>query len=69
MPRKNSYGEIIFNDYPDFKPNLTPQEIFQLGSFGGTYWREIYSCVTNNCYKNKHKKYPSHWWKGLPIHG
>ena len=67
MPRKNSHGEIIFKDYPNFKPNLTPKEIFRLGSFGGTYWREIYSCVTKKCYKNKHKKYPSHWWKNIPT--
>jgi hypothetical protein len=41
MPTKNSNGEIVFKDYPDFRPNLTPIEIFQLGSFGGTYWRPI----------------------------
>lgn len=26
---------IYFNDYPDFRPNLTPRIIFKLGSFGG----------------------------------
>ena len=54
MPTKNKNGEVIFKDYPDFKPNLTPREIFLMGSFGGTYWRPIYSCVTNKNYKNKH---------------
>ncbi len=28
---------IKFKDYPDFEPNLTPEEMFRLGSFGGTY--------------------------------
>ena len=28
--------------YKDFKPNLTPKKMFELGSFGGTYWRPIY---------------------------
>lgn len=65
MSRKNSYGEIVFKDAPDFRPNLTPAEIFQLGSFGGTYWREIYSTVTKKDYRNVHKKYPKSWWKGL----
>ena len=51
-PKKNSKNEIIFKDYPDFKPNLTPQEIFELGSFGGTYWRPIYSSITKKKYKN-----------------
>lgn len=36
-PEKNSNGEIQFPDYPDFRPNLTPKEMFSLGSFGGTY--------------------------------
>ena len=65
-PRKNKYGEIFFKDHPEFKPNLTPKEVFQLGSFGGTYWRPIYSSVTEKKYKDQHKKYPSDWWKGIP---
>lgn len=65
-PRKNKYGEIIFKDFPEFRPNLTPKEIFELGSFGGTYWRPIYSSVTNKNYKNMHKKYPASWWKNVP---
>ena len=40
------YEEIIFDDFPEFRPNLTPKEIFELGSFGGTYWRPIYSSIT-----------------------
>lgn len=46
-----------FEDRPDFTPNLSPREIFELGSFGGTYWREIYSPLTNKNYSNEHKKY------------
>ena len=37
---------IRFKDYPKFTPNLTPRQIFLLGSFGGTYWRPIYSNIT-----------------------
>lgn len=65
MPRKNKYGEIVFKDYPNFTPNLTPKEIFQMGSFGGTYWRPIYSSVTKKNYKNMHHKYPKSWWHNL----
>lgn len=57
---------IQFKDHPDFTPNLTPQQIFELGSFGGTYWRPIYSSVTKRNYKNVHKKYPKSWWKNVP---
>jgi hypothetical protein len=66
MPSRNSNRQIIFSDYPQFRPNLTPQEIFKLGSFGGTYWRPIYSSVTNKNYKNQHLDYPKSWWKGIP---
>ena len=57
---------LEFNDYPEFKPNLTPRQIFKLGSFGGTYWRPIYSKITNKKYKNVHLDYPKSWWKNIP---
>ena len=61
--------KIKFKDYPDFRPNLTPREMFTLGSFGGTYWRPIDSGVTGKSYKNEHLKYPKSWWKDIPdIH-
>ena len=41
----------------DFKPNLTPRQMFKMGSFGGTYWRPIKSKFNNTTLKNKHKKY------------
>lgn len=61
---KENYDTII----AQFKPNLTPRQIFKMGSFGGTYWRPIYSSVTNKDYQNVHKKYPKSWWKGIPSH-
>lgn len=66
MPKKNKKGEIIFKSNPEFTPNLTPREMFLLGSFGGTYWRPIYSSITDKNYKNKHKLYPKSWWKNIP---
>ena len=66
MVKRNKKKEYVFEDYPEFRPNLSPREIFQLGSFGGTYWRPIRSKVTNKNYKNMHKKYPASWWKGIP---
>lgn len=51
-------GKIIkFKDHPEFTPNLTPKKIFKLGSFGGTYWRPIYSSITKKHYSDQHKKY------------
>ena len=65
MPTKNTDGELFFKDYPSFTPNLTPREIFFLGSFGGTYWRPIHSSITNKNYKNQHLNYPKYWWKNI----
>ena len=65
-PEKNKNKEIIFHDYPEFRPNLTPSEIFKLGSFGGTYWRPILSSVTKSKHEKKHEKYPKSWWKKIP---
>jgi len=45
------------NIYDMFKPDLTPAQIFRAGAFDGTYFRPIYSRVTNKSYKNQHKKY------------
>lgn len=59
-------GKYKFKDYPDFKPNLSPRDIFLLGSFGGTYWRPIYSGVLRKKLKDVHNKYPKEWWKNIP---
>ena len=46
-----------YSDYPEFRPNLTPAQIFKKGAFGGTYWRQINSKVTGKCHKANYKKY------------
>jgi len=60
-----------------FRPNLTPRQIFLLGSFGGTYWRPIYSNITHKNHKNRHLKFKKitndkgdieNWWKDIPSH-
>jgi hypothetical protein len=38
---------------PQFRPNLTPEEILRAGAFGGTYFRPIESAVTNERYQSK----------------
>ena len=64
-PDIDKKGNIHFSDYPEFKPNLTPQQIFEMGSFGGTYWRPIYSSITKKNYKNEHLKFPKEWWEKI----
>ena len=43
----------------DFKPNLTPQQIFAYGSFGGSYWRPI------DGYADEHLDLPNEWWQDI----
>jgi hypothetical protein len=51
-------GDIVmFKDFPEFTPNVTPLEMFQLGVFGGTYWRPIHSGVLNIDLKDQHLEF------------
>ena len=43
--------------FEDFKPNLTPKQIFMMGSFGNTYFRPIYSTLNDKEYKERYKMY------------
>ncbi len=51
----SDFKTIIFEDHPDFTPNLSPREMFELGSFGGTYWRPIYSSIVNKKLSCQHR--------------
>jgi len=67
IPRRNKYRELIFKNSPDadFKPNLTPKEVLQAGSFGGTYFRPIHSSITGLHYDKQWKELPQNWIRGL----
>ena len=68
VPTKDKKGRLVFEDHPEFSPNLTPQEVLHMGSFGGTYFRPIYSSVTKQKYgKEVWQELPSDWLKGLDI--
>ena len=41
----------------DFGTNKTPVEIIKEGAFGGTYFRDIYSCVNCKWYRNSWKEF------------
>ena len=56
-----------WKDYPDFTPNLTPKQIFQEGSFGGTYFRDIYSTINKKNYYDAYKEFPQSWFKGIIV--
>ena len=41
----------------DFSPNRTPIEVIKEGTFGGTYFRDIYSGINEKWYKNSWKEF------------
>ena len=50
-------------------PCILPKEVFQEGSFGGTYFRPIYSSITKKKYTSKKviREYPKSWFKGIDM--
>ncbi|XP_041112110.1 uncharacterized protein zgc:113208 [Polyodon spathula] len=67
LPVKNKKGELVFEDFPTFRPNMTPMEVLQAGSFGGTYFRPIHSSITKEKYSGVWKELPADWLEGLDI--
>ena len=67
IPTRNKNNELVFKDHPEFRPNLTPKEVLNLGSFGGTYFRRIRSSVTNETYSGVYKEFPKDWFEKLDI--
>ena len=67
IPKKNSDGVLIFKDCDEFRPNMTPKEVLQAGSFGGTYFRPIKSGVTGLKYDKMWNELPQNWLEGLNI--
>ena len=67
IPRKNSDGVLIFKDQKEFRPNMTPKEVLQAGSFGGTYFRPIKSSVTGLKYNKMWEELPQNWLENLNI--
>ena len=41
----------------EFRPNISPVDVIKRGAFGGTYFRDIYSSVTDKFYKNSWKEF------------
>lgn len=66
-PKRLKSGELSFEDEPLFRPNMTPEEVLRAGSFGGGYFRDIHSSVTNTSYKDAWRELPESWIDGLNI--
>lgn len=64
--RRNARREFTCKDFPDFRPNVSPKEMFQQGIFGGTYFRDIE--IGEELFKDAWKEFTSQgWFQGLDI--
>ncbi|CAM9512624.1 unnamed protein product [Pylaiella littoralis] len=66
-PTRNKQGQLVFPDFPKFRPNLSPKQVLRMGSFGGTYFRPIKSSVTGKSYRDQWKEFPADWFEGLNV--
>jgi len=63
---RHSDGTLRCADFSEFRPNLSPSEVLQRGSFGGTYFRSIESAVTQETYGPEVlDEFPKDWFQGL----
>lgn len=48
---------VKFADHKEFVTDFTPRQIFIKGFMDGMYWRDIYSSVTKQHYKDDYKQF------------
>ena len=65
---KNKNKDKKEDIHKQFKTNRSPKRVFQMGAFGGTYFRPIDSSVTGKSYKsgNVIREFKD-WFKGMDI--
>ncbi|KLP01359.1 hypothetical protein CEK26_001911 [Fusarium fujikuroi] len=67
QPTRNASGAFQFESHPDFRPNKSPEEIIREGSFGGSYWRPLFSKHLGITIQDDWRELPSSWTAGLNV--
>jgi len=67
IPSRDAKNRLNFEDFPIFRPNLTPEEILRGGAFGGSYFRPIASAITGLVHVDAWKELPASWLKNVPA--
>mmetsp|Transcript_4372 Transcript_4372/g.15169 ORF Transcript_4372/g.15169 Transcript_4372/m.15169 type:complete len:321 (-) Transcript_4372:80-1042(-) len=65
--KRNSRGEIVFSDHPEFSPRLTPRQMISAGVFGGCYFNPKGGKpgIFGRVIAVDHREYPESWFAGL----
>ena len=66
-PTRDEKRVFHFEDYPDFTPNKSPEEMLREGSFGGSYYRPLKSRKLGIVIQDDWKELPTSWIEGLNI--
>ncbi|QDZ22421.1 hypothetical protein HOP50_07g49610 [Chloropicon primus] len=70
---RDAHGCLVFHDHPEFRPNLSPQQMIASGVFGGCYFHPKGGKKGVKYPKGipasmlSHKEYPREWFAGLPA--
>ncbi|RYP26054.1 hypothetical protein DL768_011864 [Monosporascus sp. mg162] len=62
-------GTYHFASHPSFTPNKSPEAIIREGSFGGSYWRPLYSKKLHMTISGDWRELPGSWTSGLSVPG
>ncbi|EON69420.1 hypothetical protein W97_08680 [Coniosporium apollinis CBS 100218] len=66
-PTRDENGTFHFENYPDFLPNKSPEEMLREGSFGGSYFRPLHSAALGLTIQDDWRELPSSWTAELDV--
>ncbi|KAI1758614.1 hypothetical protein GGR53DRAFT_516510 [Hypoxylon sp. FL1150] len=66
-PTRDVEGNYHFESHPVFIPNKSPEDIIREGSFGGGYWRPLYSQRLRTTVFDDWHELPASWTAGLDV--
>lgn len=66
-PTRDEKRVFHFDDYPDFTPNKSPEEMLREGSFGGSYYRPLRSRKLGIVVEGDWEELPKAWIEGLNV--
>ncbi|KAI1399667.1 hypothetical protein F4819DRAFT_406575 [Hypoxylon fuscum] len=66
-PTRDVEGNYHFESHSTFTPNKSPEDIIREGSFGGSYWRPLYSRHLRITISDDWRELPASWTSGLDV--
>ncbi|KAK7751782.1 hypothetical protein SLS62_006268 [Diatrype stigma] len=66
-PTRDAEGTYHFASHPSFTPNKSPEAVIREGSFGGSYWRPLYSAKLGVTIAEDWRELPASWTSSSPL--